>query len=196
MSSPNDVTQLLLDWSNGDRDALDKLMPLVYAELRRMAKRYMRKERTDHTLQTTGLVHEAYLRLINQNRITWKNRAHFFTIAAQMMRRILVDHARSHLYAKRGGGAVKLQLEETASFSKERSGEMIALDDALTSLEKLDLRKSRVVECKFFGGLTTEEIAEVLGVSARTIERDWDLAQAWLYREISSTTSPLKPTGM
>jgi RNA polymerase sigma factor (TIGR02999 family) len=185
---PDDVTQLLLDWSNGDREALDKLMPLVYAELRQMARRYMRAERRDHTLQTTALVHEAYVRLINQNRVSWKNRAHFFGIAAQMMRRILIDHARKHHYEKRGGGAAKLSLDEAAFLTREQADEMIALDHALTGLEKYDPRKSRVVELKFFGGLTTEETAEVLEVSKRTIESDWNFAQAWLYREMSNAT--------
>jgi len=150
-----------------------------------MARRYMRAERADHTLQTTALVHEAYMRLVNQNRVTWKNRAHFFGIAAQMMRRILIDHARSQRYEKRGGGALKLSLDEVAVLSSEQATEMIALDQALVDLERFDPRKSRVVELKFFGGLTTEEAAEVLEVSKRTIESDWSFAQAWLYREMS-----------
>ena len=191
---PDDVTRLLLDWSNGDQEALDKLMPLVYAELRQMARRYMRAERTDHTLQTTALVHEAYMRLVNQNRVTWKNRAHFFAIAAQMMRRILVDHARSYRYDKRGGGAIKLSLDEAAVLSSEQAAEMIALDQALVGLEKVDARKSRVVELKFFGGLTTDEAAEILEVSKRTVESDWNFAQAWLYREMSTTLNDSDPT--
>jgi RNA polymerase sigma factor, TIGR02999 family len=191
---PDDVTRLLLDWSNGDREALDKLMPLVYAELRQMARRYMRAERTDHTLQTTALVHEAYMRLVNQNRVTWKNRAHFFAISAQMMRRILVDHARSYRYDKRGGGAIKLSLDEASVLSSEQAAEMIALDQALVGLEKVDARKSRVVELKFFGGLTTDEAAEVLEVSKRTVESDWNFAQAWLYREMSTTLNDSDPT--
>ena len=191
---PDDVTRLLLDWSNGDREALDKLMPLVYAELRQMARRYMRAERTDHTLQTTALVHEAYMRLVNQNRVTWKNRAHFFAISAQMMRRILVDHARSYRYDKRGGGAIKLSLDEASVLSSEQAAEMIALDQALVGLERVDARKSRVVELKFFGGLTTDEAAEVLEVSKRTVESDWNFAQAWLYREMSTTLNDSDPT--
>ncbi|HLF85375.1 MAG TPA: sigma-70 family RNA polymerase sigma factor [Blastocatellia bacterium] len=186
MPTTDDVTQLLLDWSGGDRNALDKLMPLVYADLRQIARRYMRSERADHTLQTTALVHEAYVRLVNQNRVSWKNRAHFLAIAAQMMRRILIDHARSYRYQKRGGGALNLSLDEAAVLSREQASEMIALDHALTSLEKFDPRKSRVVELKFFGGLTTEETAAALEVSKRTVESDWNFAQAWLYREMSS----------
>ncbi len=186
MPAADNVTQLLLDWSSGDKAALDKLMPLVYGELRQLAHHYLRAERADHTLQTTALVHEAYLRLISQNRVNWQNRAHFFAISAQMMRRILIDHARSHQQAKRGGGAVKLPLAEAAILSNEQAAEMIALDDALSALEKFDSRKSRVVELKFFGGLTTQEIAEVLHLSPRTIESDWQVAQAWLYREMSA----------
>jgi RNA polymerase sigma-70 factor (ECF subfamily) len=179
------MTRLLVDWSNGDKSALDKLMPVVHNELRRLARRYMNRERKGHTLQTTALVNEVYLKLIDQRNVTWQNRAHFFAVAAKLMRRILVDYARSRQYAKREGDRHKIELEEAALVSKERGTELIAVDDALMSLEMIDARKAKVVELRFFGGLTIEETAEVLQTSPATIERDWTTARAWLYREIS-----------
>jgi len=184
-SSPQGVTQLLLAWNQGDQAALDQLLPVVYDELRRLARSYLRRERPDHTLQATALVHEAYLRLIDQHSVTWQNRAHFFGIAAQMMRRILINHAESRHAAKRGGTADKLSLDEAISFGGEREVDLIALDDALKGLEKLDPQKSRLVELRFFGGLTIEETAEILGVSRATVERDWRTAKAWLRHEMS-----------
>ena len=183
-TSPQEVTELLIAWSDGDNGAYEKLMPLVYEELRRLAHRYMRRGREGHTLQTSALVNEAYLRLIDQKNVHWQNRSHFFAIAAQIMRRILVDYARSRRYGKRGGGAVQVSLEERLIVSANRSAEVVALDDALKSLAKIDERKSQVVELRFFGGLSIEETAEVLGVSAATVMRDWTLAKAWLLREI------------
>jgi RNA polymerase sigma factor (TIGR02999 family) len=185
-SSPKEVTQLLVAWSEGDPAALDRLMPLVYAELRRMARRHMRQERPGHTLQTTALVHEAYLRLVNQERARWKDRTHFFAIAAQLMRRILVDHVRKRHNPKRGGDATRLSLEQAATVSRERAAEVVALDDALKSLAAVDERKSRVVELRFFGGMSIEETAHVLGVSPGTVMREWTLAKAWLQREVRS----------
>jgi RNA polymerase sigma-70 factor (ECF subfamily) len=184
-SSPHELTQLLIDWGNGSQDALEQLFPLVYEELRRMAHRYMRRERSGRTLQTTAVVHEAYLRLIDQKHVQWQNRAHFFAIAAQMMRRILITHAQSHAYAKRGGGTLKVSLDEAAILSRERAGELITLDEALTSLTAIDPRRSQVVELRFFGGLSNEEIAKVLKISPNTVTRDWNVAKAWLYREMS-----------
>lgn len=184
-SSPNDVTQMLVDWSRGDKAALDKLIPIIYQELRSLARHYMSRERPGHTLQTTALVNEAYLRLISQRDVKWQNRAHFFGVAAQMMRRILVDHARNINSGKRGGGALKVSLEEVALLSEERAEEVLILHEALTSLEVLDPRKSRIVELRYFGGLTVEEVAEVLGTSPVTVMRDWRAAKAWLYRTIS-----------
>jgi RNA polymerase sigma factor (TIGR02999 family) len=183
--SPEEVTQMLLDWSNGDKEALDKLVPLVYDELRRLAHRFMSREREGHTLQTTALVNEAYLKLIDQRNVSWQNRAHFFAVSAKLMRRILVDYARSRRYAKREGETRKVTLEEAAIVSKERGADLIAVDDALISLEAVDLRKCQVVELRFFGGLTIDETAEVMQTSHATIERDWTTARAWLYREIS-----------
>jgi len=183
--SQHELTGLLIDWGNGSQDALKQLFPLVYEELRRLAHRYMRRERQGHSLQTTAVVHEAYLRLIDQKHVQWQNRAHFFAIAAQMMRRILITHAQSHAYAKRGGGTLKVSLDEAAIVSKERAGELIALDEALTGLTAIDPRRSKVVELRFFGGLTNEEIAEVLKISPNTVTRDWNVAKAWLHREMS-----------
>lgn len=185
-ASPKGVTQLLVAWSDGDAAARDELMPLVYEELRRLAHRYMGRERKGHTLQTSGLVNEAYLRLIDQSQVQWQNRAHFFGIAAQMMRRILVDYARSRGYAKRGGDARQISLDEAAIVSEERAADVVALDDALKGLAEIDLRKSRIVELRFFGGLSIEETAEVLAVSPGTVMRDWTLAKAWLRREITA----------
>ena len=176
---------MLIDWSNGDQSALDQLMPLVYDELRRLARHYMIRERPGHLLQTTALVHEAYLRLIDQTQVHWQNRAHFFAIAAQMMRRILVDHARGQLYAKRGGGARRISLDHVSVVSEERAADVIALDDVLNGLAEIDPQQSRVVELRFFGGLTVEETAEVLGLSPATVKREWSAAKAWLQQELS-----------
>jgi RNA polymerase sigma-70 factor, ECF subfamily len=186
MTTPSSqgITQLLLAWSDGDQAALEKLTPLVHAELRRLAKGYMRGEQPGHTLQTTALINEAYLRLIDWKNVRWQSRAHFFRVAAQLMRRILVDFARSRHYAKRGGGAQKVSLDEAITIHEDRGAEIIALDDALNSLAKIDERKSRIVELRFFGGLSVEETAEALKTSQRTVEREWNLARAWLYREL------------
>jgi RNA polymerase sigma-70 factor, ECF subfamily len=186
MTPPSqNITRLLLDWRNGDQTALDRLMPLVYEELRRMANHYMRNERRGHTLQTSALVNEAYLRLVDHENIEWQNRAHFFGVAAQAMRRILVDHARTRNYQKRGGGAQQVSLDEAMTLAGDRAAELIALDDALRELAKMDERKSRVVELRYFGGLSLEETAEALSVSIPTVTRDWNTAKAWLMREIS-----------
>ena len=183
----HEVTQLLLDWSDGDQSAFDALMPLVYDELRQMARRYMSRERPGHTLQTTALVNEAYLRLIDQKRVHWQNRAHFFAVAAQAMRRILIDYARKQRYAKRGGGAPKISLEEAAVMSQERAADLVSLDEALTTLASIDPQQSRVVELRFFGGLTIEETAEVLRLSVDMVKREWATAKAWLSREMSNS---------
>jgi RNA polymerase sigma factor (TIGR02999 family) len=179
------VTELLSDWSHGNQAALDKLMPLIYDELRRLAHHYMSREHAGHTLQTTALVNEAYLRLIGRRDMHWQNRAHFFAISAQLMRRILVDHARAHTRIKRGGGTHLLTLDEGAVVSRERAAEVIALHDALNELAALDPRQSRIVELRFFGGLSIEETTEVLGLSAATIKREWRTAKAWLYHVLS-----------
>jgi RNA polymerase sigma factor (TIGR02999 family) len=184
--SPNEVTQLLLAWSDGDQTALEELTPLVYAELHRLAEGYMRRERPGHHLQTTALVNEAYLRLVDLKQVRWQNRAHFFGIAAELMRRILVDFARKRRQAERGGFTQQVSLEEAAIVSKGRTADFVALDDALKSLAEIDPRKSRMVELRFFGGLSVEETAEVLNVSPRTVMREWSLARVWLYRELSS----------
>ena len=181
-----EVTQLLVAWSDGDRSALNKLLPLVEGELHRLAHRYMSHERQDHTLQTTALVNEAYLKLIDQ-KVDWQNRAHFFGIAAQIMRRILIDHARKHLGPRHGGGNT-ISLDEVAVVSDERASELVALDEALMTLAKVDDRKSRVVELRYFGGLSLEETAEILGVSLMTVRRDWRAAKAWLARELRMRT--------
>ena len=182
----SEITGLLVDWSNGDQAALDKLLPLVEQELHRLAHAYMRRENPDHTLQTTALVNEAYLKLIDQKKTHWQNRAHFFAIAAKIMRRILLNYARDQHRQKRGGNAVQVSLSEVATFTLERPEELIALDDALERLTAVDERKSRVVELKYFGGLENEEIAEVLKISAITVMRDWKFAKAWLFREIEN----------
>lgn len=183
LSSPQDVTGLLLEWRQGDSAALDKLTPLVYDELRRIAHRYMRQERDGHTLQTTALVNEAYVRLAGQQRIDWQNRAHFFAVMAQVMRHVLIDHARRRHYAKREGHNVPLE-DADALMSQKRAAELVALDEALEELAKLDPRKSRVVELRYFGGLSIEETADVLEVSPMTVRRDWRVAKAWLYRAL------------
>ena len=180
------ITERLIAWNSGDAGALDDVIRAVYQELRRMADHYLRLERPGHTLQPTALVHEAYLRLIDQTQVNWQNRAHFFGVAAQMMRRILVDHARTKQRDKRGGPARKLSLDEVMDVSKGRAADLVALDEALESLTEIDPRKSRVVELRFFGGLSVEETAEVLEVSPQTVMRDWKLAKAWLYQEMKS----------
>jgi RNA polymerase sigma-70 factor (ECF subfamily) len=181
----NEITQLLLAWSNGDKAALEELTPLVYAELHRLAERYMRREHAGHPLQTTALVNEAYVRLVDMRQVQWQNRAHFFGVAAQLMRHILVDFARARLRAERGGYKQQVSLEEAAVVSKERGADFIALDDALKSLAEIDPRKSRMVELRYFGGLSVEETAEALNISPRTVMREWNLARDWLYRELS-----------
>jgi RNA polymerase sigma-70 factor (ECF subfamily) len=183
--SPKEITQLLLDWSRGRQAALDQLIPLVHDELHRIAKRYMGRERPGQTMQTTALVNEAYLRLIDSSHVRWQNRAHFFAIAAQLMRRILVDFARSRRNLKRGGRAEQVSLDEALVISPERGADIVALDDALRVLASLDARQSQVVELRFFGGLSVDETAEVLKVSEGTVRRDWSLAKAWLHRELS-----------
>ena len=183
-TSPN-VTQLLIGWSNGDKDALDALMPVVYDELRRQASRYLRRERVGHTLQTTALIHEAYLRLIDQRNVHWQNRAHFYGIAAQLMRRILVDHARTKKRAKRGGSDVRVSLSKANVLAKGQDLDIVALDEALERLAAIDEQQSKVVELRFFSGLTVDETAEVLGISPATVKRDWSMAKAWLHREVS-----------
>jgi RNA polymerase sigma factor (TIGR02999 family) len=187
MSAPSQkqITQMLMDWGNGDQAALEKLTPLVYGELHRLARRYMGRERPGHTLQTSALVNEAYIRLIDWKNIQWQNRAHFFAVSAQLMRRILVDFARSRNYAKRGGAARNVSLDEAMVVSREKGADLVALDDALDSLARLNERQSRVVELRFFGGLELDEIAEVMKVSVGTVRRDWTLARAWLHRELS-----------
>lgn len=183
-SAEADITRLLVDWGGGDRAALDRLLPLVEAELRRIASRHMRRETPGHTLQTTALVNEAFLKLVDQREARWQNRAHFFAIAAQIMRRVLLDYARTQNRAKRGGAAAHVALDEAAALSPERCGEMLALDEALRELAKFDEVKSRIVEMRYFGGLSVEETAEVLGVSPATVARHWSLARAWLSREL------------
>jgi RNA polymerase sigma-70 factor, ECF subfamily len=183
------VTELLHAWRQGDAAALDELVPLIHQELHRLARRYMFGERAGHTLQTTALVNEAYLHLVNSQGVNWQSRAHFFAISAQLMRRILVDSARAHRSKKRGAGVSKITLEEALIRPKEKDAELIALDDALSALAEADPRKSRVVELRFFGGLTVEETAEILRVSADTVLRDWKLAKAWLRREMRKRKS-------
>jgi len=185
MPSPEEVTQLLMAWSSGDESALDKLTPLVYDELRRLARHYMSRENPGHTLQTTALVNEAYLRLAAQKNVRWQCRAHFFAVSAQVMRHILIDHARGRAYAKRGGGARPLPLDETALMSTERAADLLALDEALEQLAALDPRKSKIVELRYFGGLSAEEMSEVLGISPVTVRREWRSARAWLYRALT-----------
>ena len=183
-ASPEKVTQLLVDWSRGDREALEKLTPLVYGELRRLAHRYMSGARPDHTLQTTALVNEAYLRLADQTHPDFQNRAHFFAVAAKAMRQILVNYALSYQAQKRGGGAQKIQLDEAAMVSQAQSKEVVDLHEALERLAQLDARKAQVVELKYFGGLNQDEIAEVLKISPITVRRDWTFAKSWLYNEL------------
>jgi RNA polymerase sigma factor (TIGR02999 family) len=187
--SPHEITQLLAEWSDGNQTALDKLYPLVYDELHKMANRYMKRERKDHTLQTTALINEAYVRMVDQKNVHWENRAHFFAISAQIMRRILIDHARRHHYAKRGGGALKVSLDETAMVASNPAPDMLLLDEALNRLAEMDPRRGQVVELRYFGGLNNEEIAGVLKISENTVTRDWNMARAWLYQELSGSVA-------
>jgi RNA polymerase sigma factor (TIGR02999 family) len=179
------ITDLLVSYGRGDKESLDKLMPVVYDELRRQAARYLRREQAGHTLQTTALIHEAYVRLVDQRNVQWQNRAHFFGIAAQMMRRILVDHARTKKRAKRGGSDIRVSLDDATVAVKGQDLDVVAVDEALTRLEKIDEQQSRVVELRFFSGLTVEETAEVMGISPATVKREWSMARAWLHRELS-----------
>lgn len=184
MSPEADVSTLLREWSEGDQSALDKLSPIVYDELHRLARHYMRRERTGHSLQATALVNEAYLRLVDYKHMRWENRAHFFAVSAQLMRRILVDHARRH-NLKRGAGVQHVALEDTAEVGGDQDQNLVALDDAMQALARIDSRKAQVVELRFFGGLSVEETAEVLKISPVTVMRDWSTARAWLHREMS-----------
>lgn len=189
MSANQEITRLLQGWNDGDEQALEKLTPVLYRELHRMAHRYMRQERPGHTLQTTALINEAYIRLIGWKNVRWQNRAHFFGVSAQLMRKILVDFARSRNYAKRGADARVVSLDEAPAVSRDSAQDILALDRALARLAEIDPRKSQIVELRFFGGLTLEEAAEVMNVSSRTIRRDWDLAKAWLSRAMSEETT-------
>jgi len=189
MPSPSEVTELLVEWQNGNQQALDQLMPLVYGELRAIARRYLSRERSDHTLQSTSLVHEAYFKLVDQRRVQWQNRAHFLGIAAQLMRRILVDHARTAHRLKRGGDMPSLTLDAAVEASTPaREIDLLALDEALDRLAVIDPRQSRLVELRFFSGLTIEEAAVALGTSPGTVKRDWTTARAWLFRELNQAT--------
>ncbi len=185
---PEEITQLLINWSQGEKAALDQLVPLVYPELRRLAKRHMGRENPEHTLQTSALINEAYLKLVNQQSVPWQNRAHFFAVAAQVMRHILVDHARGRNYAKRGGGALKLPLDEAMALTEQRAAQLIALDDALTDLAALDAGKSQVIELRFFGGLSLAETAEVMKTSPSTVQREWRAAKAWLHHTMTKAS--------
>jgi RNA polymerase sigma-70 factor (ECF subfamily) len=194
-STTQDVSTLLRAWSGGDQRALDKLTPIVYEELHRLARRYMKRERPGHSLQTTALVNEAYTRLVDYKRMQWQNRAHFFAVSAQLMRRILVDHARRH-NLKRGGGVQHVSLNEAAVVGGGEDMDLVALDDAMNSLARLDPRKVQVVEMRFFGGLSVEETAEVLKVSTVTVKRDWRAARTWLYRELTGANTSDAPRTM
>ena len=185
-----DVTQLLVNWSQGDQAALEKLMPLVYGELRRLASAYLRRERSNHTLQSTALVHEAFMRMVHQQEVQWRNRAHFYAIAAQMIRRILVDYARSQHAEKRGSGAIKLELDEAMAVAQAGPDvDLLGLNDALDRLAELDERQGRIVELRFFAGLSIEETAEVMSLSPASIKREWQTARAWLFREMTRTAA-------
>ena len=186
MSNDTDITALLVDWNNGDKSAMERLLPLVEKELHRLAHAYMRRENPNHTLQTTALINETYLRLVDQRKVQWQNRAHFFGIAAQIMRRILLNYARDQNRQKRGGKAIHVSLSEALITPAEKDREIIALNDALNRLEEVDERKAKVVELRFFGGLTVEEVAEVLKISTVTVLRDWAFAKAWLSREMQN----------
>ncbi|HEX8189440.1 MAG TPA: sigma-70 family RNA polymerase sigma factor [Pyrinomonadaceae bacterium] len=181
----NQVTQILHDWSGGDREAPERLMPLVYDEMRRIARSFISRERQGHTLQPTALVNEAYLRLVDQNSVTWQSRAHFYSVAASMMRRVLIDHARAYATEKRGGGAVRLSIEDVQIPVEERAANFVAMDEALEKLAQFNERGRRIVEMRFYAGMSDTEIAEVLGVSTRTVLRDWKAARVWLFRELS-----------
>ena len=183
-TDPEEITALLLRWSNGDKEALDSLIPMIYPELRRIARLHMRKENLRHTLQTSALINEAYVRLVDQRSVAWQDRAHFFAVAARVMRHVLIDHARKYTYAKRGGGAQRVTMESVVIATEDRAAEFIALDDALNQLAEIDPRKSKIVELRFFGGLTVEETAQVMNLSEITVKRDWRLARAWLLRAI------------
>ena len=185
----HEITQLLAEWRDGNQAALDDLYPLVYDELHRLARRYMSRERKGHTLQTTALINEAYVRLVDQREVQWANRSHFFAISAQIMRRILIDHARRYAYAKRGGGARQVSLDETATVALGDLSEFLRLDEALKSLAELDPRRSQVVELKYFGGLNNDEIAGVLKISKNTVIRDWNMARAWLYGQLTGSAT-------
>ena len=189
-SPRHQITELLAEWREGNQSALDELYPLVYDELHRLARRYMSRERKDHTLQTTALINEAYVRMVDQKNVNWANRSHFFAISAQIMRRILIDHARRHAYAKRGGGAQQVSLEEVAAIVPEQGRELVRLDEALKTLAERDPRRSQVVELRYFGGLNNEEIAGVLHVSENTVTRDWNMARAWLYQQLTENATP------
>ena len=182
---PSEVTQLLIDWSRGDQAALEQLIPLIHAELRRLARYHMGRENPGHTLQTSALINEAYIRLVDQQNVPWQNRAHFLAVSAQVMRHILIDHARSHTAAKRGGGALKVPLDEAMALNDQRANELLALDDALNSLAAMDARKSQIIELRFFGGLSIEETAEAMKISRITVTREWRSAKAWLRREMN-----------
>ena len=186
MTASQNLSQLLLDWQHGDQAALEKLTPLVYDELRQIAHRYVRNEPTGNTLQTTDLVNEAYVRLLEKKALAWKNRSHFFGVTAQVMRHILIDHARRRHFAKHGGGATRVSIDNEVLMTQQRAAELVALDEALVELSKIDERKSRVVELRYFGGLSLEETAEALNVSVMTVRRDWRAAKAWLYRAVTT----------
>lgn len=190
--TPKSITELLIEWREGDESALDRLIPLVYEELRRLARYYMRRERPGHTLQTGALVNEAYLRLVEHKGMRWQNRSHFYAVAAQAMRRILVDHARSRRYVKRGGGTQIVELDEAASVVQKQAANLVALDDALRDLSTIDSRKSQIVEMRYFGGMSVDETAVVLGISAVTVMREWNSAKAWLLRAIGTEGSAEK----
>lgn len=193
-ANPREITELLLSWSKGSAAALEDLVPLIFPELRRLARRYMQREDPAHTLQTSALINEAYLRLVDQRSVEWQDRAHFFAVAAQVMRHILIDHARRHQSAKRGAGALHVALEEAeTAISETRAAEFVALDDALTKLATIDERKSRIVELRFFGGMTVEEVAQLLSLSPITIKREWRSARAWLQREINQREGQCLP---
>jgi RNA polymerase sigma factor (TIGR02999 family) len=185
----NQVTQILHDWSGGDREAPERLMPLVYDEMRRIARSFISRERQGHTLQPTALVNEVYLRLVDQNSLTWQSRAHFYSVAASMMRRVLIDHARAHATEKRGGGAIRLSIEDVQVPVEERAANFVAMDEALERLSQFNERGRKIVEMRFYAGMSEEEIAEVLGVSTRTVLRDWKAARVWLFRELSQNPS-------
>jgi RNA polymerase sigma-70 factor, ECF subfamily len=185
----HEITQLLAEWSDGNQSALDELYPLVYDELHKLARRYMSRERQGHTLQTTALINEAYVRLVDQRNVHWANRSHFFAISAQIMRRILIDHARRNAYAKRGGGARQVSLDEAATITRSPGTDILRLDEALKSLAEMDPRRSQVVELRYFGGLNNEEIAGVLKVSENTVTRDWNMARAWLHQQLTESSA-------